>query len=364
MHNNKAIWLLFFSFLCIQILHGQDPVFTSFMQNPLYYNPATPGIQPGNEFHVNYREQWPGLPAGNRAYDYASTHTFCNNFSLGLIALSNLEGESRIRTTNIGLSIAVPISISKYTRLSTGITTAYGQKRIDWSQLEFDDQYDKLWGKMYPTNFPFPDNSRKNYGDLSFGIAFQGSTKERPFNPQLVGIVGAAFHHAAVFPNPNFLGSTINAVPFKQVYHSNAWILFGRDKDRGISPALMYEKQGSMETFNFSLSYMIQDFYVLGGFRNRNYKLSVDHYDSFLLGVGFISADDLINSNSFKIGYSYDFTVSKLAGGAYGTHEIFMVYKIDRCLGSPFNRKNKKYNVKRPDKECNDNMFRKQPLYW
>lgn len=361
--KNKTLILLFILFISGSAL-AQDPVFTSFMHNPLYYNPATPGIKSGNEFHLNYREQWPGIPGGNRAFSYSSTHVFCSNFSLGLIANSAHEGESKMTTNSMGLSVAVPIRIADRLRLSTGITTAYGQKRIDWNELDFDDEYDKLYGKIYNTGFPFPGNSRKNYGDVSLGMALQGTSKRKPFKPQLTGVVGAAYHHAAVVPDPNFIGSNVNAVPLKQVYHMNLWILYGHKKKQGVSPALMYEKQGPMETFNFSLSYLIDQFYALGGFRNRNYKLATNNYESFLLGFGFISDINPSNRSSFKFGYSYDFTLSKLAEGSFGTHEIFIVYNLKGCnsLASLFS--GDKYNrVRKPDKECEQFQFDGR-LYW
>lgn len=344
---------------------GQDPVFTSFMNNPLYYNPATPGIKSGNEFHLNYREQWPGIPGGNRAFSYSSTHVFCNSVALGLIANSSREGESKMTTNSFGLSIAVPIRLSRRLRISTGVTSSYGQKRIDWGELEFDDQYDKLYGKVKNNSgFPFPANSRKNYGDVSFGLALQGSSKQKPFQPQFTGVLGGAFHHAAVIPNPNFIGSDVSAVPFKQVYHFNLWMLYGNDKNYGLSPAMMYEKQGPLETYNFSFSYLMDKIYALGGFRNRNYKLAVGNYDSFFLGFGFISDINPLSKSSYKFGYSYDFTVSELAGGSYGTHEVFITINLEGCNSlTELFKKGKLDKVRKPDKECEDFHF-EEKLYW
>jgi hypothetical protein len=35
------------------------------------------------------------------------------------------------------------------------------------------------------------------------------------------------------------------------------------------------------------------------------------------------------NNNSTNVGYTYDFTTSKLLGGTYGSHEIHMSYSFD-----------------------------------
>ena len=58
--------------------YAQDPLFSSTLDNPLYYNPATPGIVRGHEYRLNYREQWPGIPAGLRAFNFSSTHQLRN----------------------------------------------------------------------------------------------------------------------------------------------------------------------------------------------------------------------------------------------------------------------------------------------
>lgn len=359
----KYTTLLFIMFLLIVIksAKAQDPIFTSFMNNPLYYNPAAPGIKTGNEFHLNYREQWPGIVGGNRAFSYSSLHSFCNNFSLGVLAKSNIEGESKLMTNNVGLSVAVPVRLSKHFRLSTGITSSYGQKRIDWSELDFDDEYDKLYGKIYETGFSFPSSSRKNYGDLSLGMALQGTSKQNPFGGRVTGVLGAGIHHVAVFPNPNFIGTDIKAVPLKEVYHLDLWFLHGSGKrKRGFSPAIMYESQDPLETFNFSFSYLMNNIYVVGSFRNRNYKFAFDNYDSFNLGFGYLSNTNPYSKKTIKFGYSYDFTISKLAGGTWGTHEIFIVYNISGCnsLSAIFGGKSRgKGNVKRPDKECEEFQY-------
>ncbi len=63
--------------------YAQDPLFSSTLDNPLYYNPATPGIINGHEYRLNYRDQWPGIPAAMRAFNFSSTHQISNAVGLG-----------------------------------------------------------------------------------------------------------------------------------------------------------------------------------------------------------------------------------------------------------------------------------------
>jgi len=325
----------------VKSLYAQDPLFSSYYENPLYYNPAAPGLISGNKFVLNYREQWPGIPASNRIFNYSSMHNFCGFLSLGVLANSNVEGESRLITNNIGLAIAVPVNITKRILISTGITTSYGQKRIDWSKVEFDDQFDKLYGKIYNTQFPFPDDDRKNYGDLSIGFALKGIFyKSRKYI--LSGILGVGFNHAVVFPNPNFIGTEINAVPFKQTYHMDIWLMRRKRNADGFALASIYERQGQIETFNVTFRYLIKSLYLLTGFRNKNYSLSFKTYDSFMLGFGYIFKDRQTRK-TVKFGYSYDFTLSQLMGGSYGSHELYIVYTLPKCNNLSTKRRSKRY---------------------
>ena len=340
----------------INTVSAQDPLFSSYYENPLYYNPAAPGLYSGNKFVLNFREQWPGIPASNRTFNYSSMHKFCGSFALGVMAGSNVEGESRLITNNIGLAIAVPINITRRIIFSTGITTAYGQKRIDWSRVEFDDQFDKLYGKIYDSNFPFPDDNRKNYGDMSIGFALKGIFYKNS-KYILTGVLGAGFNHAIVFPNPNFVGTDINAVPFKQDYHMDFWLMRRRSSD-GFAIASIYERQGQMQTFNVSFRYLIKSVYLLTGFRNRSYSISFKSYDSVMLGFGYYHKTSRHN-DYIKFGYVYDFTVSKLMGGAYGSHEIYVIYNLGNCIGG----KGRRHKGYQPNRECTEMEFNPDGLF-
>ena len=110
----KGIWILIFTSLMGYHSFAQDPLFSSTLDNPLYYNPATPGIIRGHEYRLNYREQWPGIPATLRAFNFTSTHQLRNAVGLGFMVMSNVEGESRLRTDKVEATIAFPIKISRY----------------------------------------------------------------------------------------------------------------------------------------------------------------------------------------------------------------------------------------------------------
>jgi type IX secretion system PorP/SprF family membrane protein len=318
-------------FITIFILTGfsaiaQDPLFSSTIDNPLYYNPAIPGIFRGNEYRLNYREQWPGIPAAMRAFNFSSTHQLKNKVGIGFLVMSNIEGESRIRTDKVEATIAFPVQISRFLKISGGINAGYGQKSIDWTRVEFDDQYDKYYGKIYPTGFPFPNNYQRKYGDLSIGLAAKGILNRGKNQPQVFGTLGVSMKHISIFPSANFIGSDIRSIPVKYIVHGNVWFL-DKTRTRGMVPNFNVESQASMTTINVSTRVVLKPIYFSLGVRNRNYKFSPERFDSFIFGFGYMS--DIVHGNLSNIGYTYDFTTSRLLGGTYGSHEIHMSYSFD-----------------------------------
>ena len=306
--------------------YAQDPLYSSTLDNPLYYNPATPGIVRGHEYRLSYREQWPGIPSAMRNFNFSSTHQLRNAVGLGFLVMSNVEGESLLRTDKLEATIAFPIKVSRYLKISGGINAGFGQKIIDWSSVEFDDQFDKYYGKIYPTSFSFPEEFQRKYGDLSLGIAAKGALKRGRNEAKIYGSLGMAMKHVTVFPTANFIGSDIRAIPLKYIIHGNIWFL-DKTLRKGIAPNFNLEDQASMTTFNLSTRIVLRPVYFNVGVRNRTFKFNSEEFDSFIFGIGYTS--DEVNNNITSIGYSYDFTTSRLMGGTFGSHEIFMSYSFD-----------------------------------
>ncbi len=337
--RKQNILLLLWAFIMPNLILAQDPLFSSTLDNPLYYNPASPGLILGNEFRLNYREQWPSLPSEMRSFIYASTHQIKNVLGLGFLAMSNNEGESKLRNDQVSLSIAFPITLSRLVKISAGISTGFGQKTIDWSRVEFDDQYDKYYGKIYNTSFPFPSQFQQKYGDMSIGLAAKGALNRGRNETQIFGTLGVAMKHAAVFPNANFIGSDIRAVPLNYIVHANVWILH-KGLKKGIAPNFTYEQQARMTTINISTVIVAKPAYFIVGFRNRNYKFNPERFDSFIFGLGYTTP--IKNDNVSRLGYTYDFTTSKLLGGTYGSHEIHWSASFDVYGSRDLNTKRKR----------------------
>ncbi|MEM8895922.1 MAG: PorP/SprF family type IX secretion system membrane protein, partial [Bacteroidota bacterium] len=91
--NNKAL--------------AQDPQFSQYYAAPLYMNPALAGINQQGRAGVNYRQQWPSIPASFETFSAYIDYNFEDyNSSGGLIVTNDREGLAGLNSTTIGLQYA------------------------------------------------------------------------------------------------------------------------------------------------------------------------------------------------------------------------------------------------------------------
>lgn len=285
---------------------AQDPEFTQFYANPLYLNPALTGSTICPRISLNYRNQWPGI-AGTYITTSASFDRFVYKIKsgLGLLFTNDRAGQGTLNTTNISALYSYQWRPARDISVNVGFKATYGQKSLDWSKLTFGDQIDIHRGPVIPTN-ETPGLSKKSFVDFSAGVVV---FTKRYF-------VGFAADHLTQ-PDEGLIG--YSQLPVKYTAHAGAVIPIGpKDEETSISPNILYQKQQDFQQINLGV-YVNKGAFV-GGLWYRN-------SDSFIVLVGF-------QHGIFKIGYSYDVTVSRLTNASAGSHEL--------SLGLQFNCKKPK----------------------
>ncbi len=308
------ICFLFISFWQID-LKAQDPVFSQFYAAPLQLNPAFAGNTYAPFVTLNYRSQWSGFT------DFSTYNTYAASFSqfiegmnsgIGLMVQADDAGNGIYQTTRVSGFYSYKIEISKDLNLKFGIEGTLVQNRLDWNQLVFGDQIDVTGAVDATSAEQQPETLSVNYGDISTGLLI--------YNPFFYG--GIAIKHINR-PDESILGinnNTSSGLPTRFTIHGGTQIDLGGNK-RGrstfISPNLMYVKQGDFSQVNAGAYLGFGSFFAGGWFR-----YSSSNPDAAIGLVGF-------QKDTFKFGYSYDFTVSGLIGNSGGTHEFSMVLNFD-----------------------------------
>lgn len=338
MRKRFLFLVLVCAFFGAQTVHAQDPNFSQFYNNPVYYNPSLVAINGGYTIRAHARNLWAPIPGKFNTFAASFEGEIIPKLGFAFNAFTDVAGEGMLRTTGGYLTYGYRIVESKNFLLQFGATGGIINKNIDWSRLKFSDQYDESLGEVGPSQFIAPDNTSILYPDFGSGLTmrFNHESKRVGSYKKMMVTTGFAVHHlnqpADVFISGN------SFLPMKYVGHLNASILVNESI---LSPGLIYERQREFQTFTVGLSMTKKPLTVGIWMRNEYAYLKARTFDSFILTVG--TSLPTKKDQNIRIMYSVDFTVSQLRASSFGSHELSLVYDIDNkyMLKSYHSRRNK-----------------------
>ena len=291
------------------VASAQDVGFSQFYANPLYLNPGFAGTAVAPRISLNYRGQWPGLVSAFTTVS-ASYDQYVNDLhgGLGAIVMTDRVGDHGALNTNmIGLMYAFNFRASRTVNVSIGLQASMMNTNLRWDDyLRFPDQIDAELGFTYATGAQPPDKTSKWAPDFSAGAVVYGAK----------WYAGVAASHLT---QPNVAFYSEDRVPMKLTIHGGGLINVSEEQRRQsslglgspiISPNIVYQMQGGLHYFNYGLYLDWMPFLVGVWFRN-----GVENADAFIFQVG-------VQQDYWKVGYSYDVTVSKLSNSTAGAHEL------------------------------------------
>lgn len=307
----KQLLVIFLICVASKEASAQDPTFTQFYSNPIYLNPAFAGSHGCPRFGLNYRNEWPNL-SGNYVTYAAGYDQYFKNISggIGVLVTHDEQGQGTIKTSMLGLIYSYHLKLGRKTSLMFGARAAWYQKSLDWNKLTFGDMIDPRKGFIYQTGDEKRGGSR-GFFDASVGMV--GYSKHFFF--------GIAAHHLNQPDESMIVGNS--KMPIRYTAHMGAEIKLGSkskfNNTTSILPNIIYQYQNGFQELNIGTYIKYSNFTIGAWFRNR---------DAFILAIG-------INTGTFKIGYSYDVTVSKLNNGVSGgSHEVSLGLNFN-CKGKP-----------------------------
>lgn len=275
--------------------NAQDPGFTQFYANPLYLNPAFAGSAMCPRIHLNYRNQWPAISGTYITYSASyDQYVKAVGGGLGLLVTRDEAGEGTINTTNLSGIYAYQLAISPKVSIRAGFQATYAQKALDWDKLTFGDQISATNGFVNNTA-EVPGTNVSSNLDISAGALI--------YSKKFFG--GFAAHH--ITEPDEYLLAGPSKLPIKYTGHAGANIpVGGRGTDTYLCPNIIYMQQQDFKHLNLGM-YIIKG-PVVGGLWYRN-------QDALIALIGF-------QQGVYKVGYSYDITVSKLGNVSAGSHEL------------------------------------------
>ena len=288
---------------------AQDVGFSQFYANPLYLNPAFAGSAVAPRIALTYRAQWPGLVSPyttvSASYDQ---YVDALHGGVGAIVLTDRMGDhGALSTSMVGLMYAFKFQLSRDIYMSAALEASIVNNALHWNDyLRFPDQIDAELGFSYATGATPPDNLSRWSADFHAGVLVSGSK----------WYAGLAASHLTQ-PNQAFYSE--DRVPMKFTVHGGGLLNVSEEARRQsslglgtpvISPNIVYQYQGGLHYFNYGVYLDWMPFLVGVWFRH-----GTANADAFIFQLG-------VQQDYFKVGYSYDVTVSKLANSTAGAHEI------------------------------------------
>jgi len=306
-------------------LKAQDPIYSQFYNSPLELNPAFAGNSYAPSFSFNYRNQWPSISNVYNTYSatydqYLSRY----NSGIGVVLFTDNQGDGALKTFKLSGIYAYQLKIQEDLKIKIGVEASLINSRIDWDKLSFPDQIDAEFGAISSGGTPFPtqeiqpDGLGRTYLDLSTGVLI--------YNPLFYA--GIALKHVNT-PDDSFVngGSNFSGLPFRFSMHGGVQINLdeGNKKDRGafITPNVLFVKQADFAQFNIGAYTGINRFF-LGGW----YRHAWGNPDALIFSTG-------VRTGVFKIGYSFDYTVSDLSINTGGSHEIGILVNLESVVKRP-----------------------------
>jgi len=287
--------------------YAQDVIYSQFYANPLYLNPALAGAKLDQRITLNYRNQWPSIKQGYISYNASWDQQFDKiSGALGVMVDADVAGGGVYNKFSGSGIYSYRVQATRYIVLNAAAEASYIQYKLDWNKLVFGDQIDIRTGNVEATREDVP--SRLNIGNVDFSVGVLGGYKESLY-------FGVAVNHLTR-PDIAFYEGNANHIPMRWTVHSGVLIDFRQGMDGedlrnfSISPNFIYVQQGQFRQLNIGL-YMNRFPLVTGLWMRHNFG----NPDAIIALVGF-------QSKVYKIGYSYDYTISKLTNKSGGAHEI------------------------------------------
>lgn len=326
---------------------SQDPMYSQFTLNPLYYNPAYTGISEGLRLRTNYRKQWPNLPGDYKSYNFnmdIATRNIPGAGGIGLMFDKHIAGAGYYERVKFGIPVSVRVPLYENLIVQMGGMVSFVQKTLDWNKLIFVDQLDPRFGIYTPTSFEQPGNSKITYPDVDFGLLFRWVGFGYG-GKEYIATFGVAMHHLFT-PNESFYNNIESPLARKMVITGDV-ILQNRNYKRGfnnesnnkkdvkLNPGFIYESQQQFKTFSIGINVYKSNLYAGIWYRNENFDFTLSNAMVIMAGI----SAPINNDNRIKIMYSYDMLLTKsYARDAGGTHEISIIFELDSFI--PFTKGN------------------------
>lgn len=319
----RKFWL-FLLFLIPGPICAQDIQFSQFYAAPLFLNPAFAGSAEMTRVGLNFRNQWPGLDRTFVSYSVYADHFIPErNSGIGIIINGSRESLASLQNTELGLLYSYRLRIGDASFLHLGVQGSYATRSASFDEVILSTQLDIDRGIVNPGLVPgVPDDRQNSFADLAAGLLY--------YNKR--AWLGFSTHHLTQ-PNISYLEFDRDILPIRYSLHGGYKfdLQSGEINDffnntgqqRTLSLAFNYKNQGQFDQLDIGMELFFEPLILGFWYRGLPSWKGLPNNEALIGLVGFSFP------NGLDIGYSYDFTISKLGWrNTGGAHELSMRYSF------------------------------------
>lgn len=319
---------------------GQDVHFSNPNETPLLLNPALSAADNNTRSIINYRNQWNSVQSPFKTFNFSfemkldqkqwtkvkgKTEAYklsLKNLCAGLNIVQDKAGDSKMGLTQVNLSLASHIFLNQANRLSAGFFFGMAQRNIDYSNLQFQNQYN---GYSYNASAPSGENfgsGNFTYGDAGAGINWtllKGNIYASANNGMRVSAGYACYHVNR--PKQSFFGNSSEKLFRKHNFYANG--VFGiKNTTLSFAPSVNYSLQGASQEIMLgaALKFRLKEESKITGF----VKGSQFSIGAFYRNKDAVIVSAMLETGQFSFGFNYDINVSTLKNYSHynGAFEI------------------------------------------
>jgi type IX secretion system PorP/SprF family membrane protein len=293
--------------LTVKLQAQQSIQFSQYMFNGLAVNPAYAGYKQDWTLNLSSRIQWVGIndapKTGTVSVD-GLTNSTNQNMGLGLIATFDKLGPESTSSVYVNYAYRLRLDEDDTKRLSFGLGFGAIQYRLDGTKFNATDDGD--------ANIPAGTQSNVT-PDFRFGVYYYSPT---------------VYVGASVFNLLSGLGNSIDHLQqYKQArtVYLTGGAMVPLNETMDIKPSLLIKEDFKGPTNLDVSNYMVFNKTIWVG---ASYRTGINLWKKSNLQSGLDKTDAVAAmvqfyvSENFRIGYSYDFTTSRLASSQSGSHEL------------------------------------------
>jgi len=295
--NIKPVRITLLSLLvavCFEANAQFDPMFTQYMNNEMFINPAYTGTRKALAINMLYRNQWVGIDGAPKTQTFSAHAPLDIHNGVGVAIMNESIGITH--QMRVMGNYSYRIKTGNFTKLSFGLQGGLVNLRERYEDLTLISQTDNVFTPNMPSVFA---------PNVGFGMFFY--SKE-----YYIGLSIPRMIKNKVQDNGSSYVKN-SASPSDWHYFLTSAYVFDASEDIKVKPSIMIK-------------------YVSGAPVQAEFNMQALFAKVWWIGAGFRSGDALSAmtgfniSNQFKVLYSYDYSITPLRGYNAGTHEITLGY--------------------------------------